>query len=216
MGNVHQHKGPPLEQMTTQQLYAEVRVNAATSKPVETSLSSSNEARALTTTEFQQAIQALNTRIDDFQRKNDHACGNWRGQRGGRGGGGGSLGDFNRKGRGKGQGGNKRFRQPYDPEKYCDRHKNRGHSTEECILLKREAHEAAASNQHANTSNYQANYRSNFNRPQYSATVTRLIVNNTEIQRSDPQDWIVDSAANAYSHRSTKIYTIIASIQIKY
>ena len=40
-------KGPQLEQMSTQQLYAEVRVNAARAKPVETSSStssSSNEA----------------------------------------------------------------------------------------------------------------------------------------------------------------------------
>ena len=40
-------KGPQLEQMSTQQLYAEVRVNAASAKPEETSSStssSSNEA----------------------------------------------------------------------------------------------------------------------------------------------------------------------------
>ena len=74
-------KGSQLEQMSTQQLYAEVRVNAANAKLAESSSSSSNEARALTTTEFQQAIQAFSTRIDIFQRGNGNnvrGYGNWR------------------------------------------------------------------------------------------------------------------------------------------
>ena len=50
-------KGPQLEQMSTQQLYAEVRVNAANAKPAEASSSSSNEVRVLTTTEIKQAIK---------------------------------------------------------------------------------------------------------------------------------------------------------------
>src|SRR5436305_6824472 len=198
-------KGPQLEQMSTQQLYSEVRVNAARVKPSEATTSSSNEAKALSTVEFHQAIQALNTRIDSYQRGRGRGN-SWRGTtRGGRGG---SRGGFNRGsgyrgGRG-GRGGrgsgdrNKRPRLPYDPEKYCERHNNRGHSTEECLTLKRESAEKSTSNnnQHANIGNYQPS----FTRPrQYTADVTRLIVQSTEIQStSDPQAWIVDTAANAY------------------
>jgi hypothetical protein len=118
-------KGPQLEQMSTQQLYAEVRVNSDQVKPAETS-STSNEVKALTTTEFQQAIQALNTRIDGFQRGNgNNGRGRGNGFRGGRGGGrGGSRGGFNsggRGGRGGGRGGRSRRAKPlYDPEKYCN------------------------------------------------------------------------------------------------
>ena len=43
-------KGPQLEQMSTQQLYAEVRVNAARVKPAD---APSHEAKALMMTEFQ-------------------------------------------------------------------------------------------------------------------------------------------------------------------
>ena len=54
-------KGPQLERITTQQLYAEVRVNAARNKPPEKPVDiSTPEAKALTT-ELQQAIKALNT-----------------------------------------------------------------------------------------------------------------------------------------------------------
>ena len=54
-------KDSQLEQMSTQQLYAKIRVNIANAKLTESSSFSSNEARALTTTEFQQAIQAFHT-----------------------------------------------------------------------------------------------------------------------------------------------------------
>ena len=60
-------KGPQLETMSTQQLYAEVRVNAGRIKPVEPV---PNEVKALKT-EFQQSLQALSTRFDNFQRNND-------------------------------------------------------------------------------------------------------------------------------------------------
>ena len=45
-------KGSQLEQISTQQLYAKVRVNAANAKLTESSSFSSNEARALITIEF--------------------------------------------------------------------------------------------------------------------------------------------------------------------
>src|SRR5271170_1316997 len=60
-------KGPQLETMSTQQLYAEVRVNAGRIKPVEPV---PKEVKALQT-EFQQSLQALSTRFDNFQRNND-------------------------------------------------------------------------------------------------------------------------------------------------
>src|SRR5436305_12644447 len=117
-------KGPQLEQMSTQQLYSEVRVNAARVKPSEATTSSSNEAKALSTVEFHQAIQALNTRIDSYQRGRGRGN-SWRGTtRGGRGG---SRGGFNRgSGYRGGRGGrdsgdrNKRPRLSYDLEKYCE------------------------------------------------------------------------------------------------
>ena len=116
-------KGPQLEQMSTQQLYAEVRVNAANAKPAEASSFSSNEVRVLTTTEFKQAIQALKTRIDSSQRNNGLTSG-----------------------RGNGRGRSTRSRLPNHPNKYCEKHGNRGHNTEECLMLKRRAC-AAAGNQ---------------------------------------------------------------------
>ena len=114
-------KSPQLEQMSTQQLYAEVRVNAANAKLAESSSSSSNEARALTKTEFQQAIQALSTRIDIFQRENGNSGrgrGNWRGRGDGREG---TRGGYNNGNRGGGRGG-KRSKLSYDSNKYCERH----------------------------------------------------------------------------------------------
>ena len=56
-------KGPQLEHMTTQQLYAEVRVNAARNKPA-VKPADTSEAKALTT-DLQHAIQALSTRFGD-------------------------------------------------------------------------------------------------------------------------------------------------------
>jgi len=60
-------KGPQLETMSTQQLYAEVRVHAGRIKLVEPV---PNEVKALQT-EFQHSLQALITRFDNFQRSND-------------------------------------------------------------------------------------------------------------------------------------------------
>jgi hypothetical protein len=198
-------KGPQLEQMSTQQLYAEVRVNAARIKPADTP---SNEAKALMTTEFQQAIHALNTKIDGLQRGISNG-GRGNGNR--YGGKGRNRGDSNggrrggsrrggRGGRGGRSGNSRRYRHPYDPNKYCELHDRRGHSTEECWTANREARETESSNQHADSSNYQSRYQPSFNRPrQFSAKATRLIVNSTEIEHtSDPQAWIIDSAANAY------------------
>jgi len=60
-------KGPQLETMSTQQLYAEVRVNAGRMKPVE---SAPNETKAFHS-ELQKSMNALATRLDNFQRNND-------------------------------------------------------------------------------------------------------------------------------------------------
>jgi len=56
-------KGPQLDAILTQQLYAEVRVNAGRIKLVKLV---PNEVKALQT-EFQQSLQALSTRFDNFQ-----------------------------------------------------------------------------------------------------------------------------------------------------
>src|SRR6202045_208633 len=71
-------KGPQLETMSTQQLYAEVRVNAGRVKPVEPV---PNEVKALHT-ELQQSLQALATRFDNYQRNNDDGRSNGEGERG--------------------------------------------------------------------------------------------------------------------------------------
>jgi gag-polypeptide of LTR copia-type len=82
-------KGLQLKSMSTQQLHAEVRVNAAKIKSAETFLIYSDEVRALrSTVDFQQIIQDLNSRIDKLQ-QNSGTNGNgnrneWRdGRRGG-------------------------------------------------------------------------------------------------------------------------------------
>src|SRR5271154_2337467 len=115
-------KGPQLETMSTQQLYAEVRVNAGRINPVEPI---PNEVKALQT-EFQQSLQALSTRFDNFQRNNDG--------RNGEGGRGSNKGNFrnsrrnddNDNNRRKGKNTSRR-RYPYDTNKSCELH-GRGHS----------------------------------------------------------------------------------------
>ena len=189
-------KGPQLETMSTQQLYAEVRVNAGRIKPVEPV---PNEVKALQT-ELQQSLQAFVTRFDNFQRSND-------GRSNGKGG---RKGNFRNNGRNnrhgndnrrKGKNNKSRQRYPYDTNKSCELH-GRGHSTDECITLKRQAHKQQSSgrNQHNQQRNTYGDYQPNFNNRQFTATVTRLSVNNTQIARTsaDPFAWIVDSAANAF------------------
>src|SRR5271154_2128993 len=137
-------KGPQLETMSTQQLYAEVRVNAGRIKPVEPV---PNEVKALKT-EFQQSLQSLSTRFDNFQRNN----GGGNNSKGGRGG---NKGNFRNNGRNNSNGNNsgrkgknnknrRHGRYPYDTNKSCELH-GRGHSTEECITLKKQAREQQSS-----------------------------------------------------------------------
>src|SRR5579871_5890119 len=115
--------------MSTRQLYAEVRVNIARTKPVDTP----NEAKALTT-ELQQAIQALTTRFEGFQQRKGNRHRN-QGEFGGKSGG---------KHEGNGERGGRRSRRcgksklPYHSDRYCKQHDIRGHSTEECRLAKKE------------------------------------------------------------------------------
>jgi hypothetical protein len=151
-------KGPQLETMSTQQLYAEVRVNAAKIKPVEPL---PDEVKALKT-EFQQSLHALSTRFDNFQRNNDN----------GEGGRGNSRGnshnndrndDNNNSGR-KGKNNNRR-RNPYDTNKSCELH-GRGHSTEDCNTLKRQAREQQSSGNNQQRNNY-GGYQPNFNNRQF-------------------------------------------------
>ena len=186
-------KGPQLEQMSTQQLYAEVRVNAArlksADKPADTS---SSEAKALTT-ELQQAIQALSTRFDG--RSNNWNKSKAKGQNQGQ-----NQGQHGKNGGNHGRNqkrGNKRPKFPYEPDKYCKHHKMRGHSTEDCHMAKRERE-----NQHNSfnsNSNFKSSYQPNFNRPrEYNVNTTRLIVNSTIAEHRDLHAWIVDSAANAH------------------
>src|SRR5271154_1199550 len=106
-------KGPQLETMSTQQLYAEVRVNAGRIKAVEPV---PNEVKAL---QSQQSLQALSTRFDNFQR-NDDGRNNDKGGRGSNRGNSRNNGhdnDNRRKG-------NKtsRRRYPYDTNKSCEIH----------------------------------------------------------------------------------------------
>jgi gag-polypeptide of LTR copia-type len=119
--------GPQLETMSKQQLYAEVRVNAGRTKSTETL---PNEVAALQT-DSRQSIQALNTRMDSFQRGNRGNGDRGQGE-GGQGGKSGSPGGFNggnRRGRGRGRwNNNRKTRYPYDTNKSREIH-GRGHST---------------------------------------------------------------------------------------
>ena len=190
-------KGPQLETMSTQQLYAEVRVNAGRIKPVEPV---PNEAKALQT-EVQQSLQALATRFDKFQRNNDR-------RNNGKGGRGSNKGNFRNNGRNNGNNNNsgqkgknnRSSRQyPYDTNKSCELH-GRGHSTDECITFKKQAREQQSSgrNQHNQQRNTYGDYQPNFNNHQFTANVTHLFVNIQIARTSDPFAWIVDSAANAF------------------
>jgi hypothetical protein len=187
-------KGPQLEQMSTQQLYAEVRVNAARIKPIDKPADTSG-AKALTT-ELQQAIQALTTQ---FGRNNN----NGNKSKGGK-----SQtqdqnqGQHDRRGRNRRRNqkhGNRRGKFPYDPDKYCKFHDARGHNTDECHAAKRDRHNQSGNTNQSN-SNFKSPYQPNFNKPRdFSVNTMRLIVNSTAAEQArDPCAWIVDSAANAY------------------
>jgi hypothetical protein len=169
-------KGPQLETMSTQQLYAEVRVNAGRIKPVEPVL---NEVKALQT-EFQQSFQALATRFDNFQRNNDGRS-NGKGGRGSNKGGRNSCNNGRNNGNGnnfgrQGKNNKNRLRYLYDTNKSCELH-GRGHSTEECITLKKQAREQQSSsgrNQQNQQRNTYGDDQPNFNNRQFTANVTRL------------------------------------------
>ena len=168
-------KGPQLEQMTTQQLYAEVRVNAARIKPVDKT-AEAPEAKALTT-DFQQVLQALNTRFFSSQDGNKSKG---KGQNQDYGKQGRNRKNQHWQGRGQGQQNGKRRRSPYNPDKYCKHHKRHGHSTEECHAAKRERR----SNQDSYpNSNFKSLYQPNFDKPRdFSVNTMRLIVNSTAVE----------------------------------
>src|SRR5271170_3287994 len=71
-------KGAQLKTMSTQKLYAEVRVNTGRIKHIEPV---PNEVKALQT-ELQQSLQALATRFDSFQRNNYDGHSNGKGEGG--------------------------------------------------------------------------------------------------------------------------------------
>ena len=175
--------------MTTQQLYAEVRFNAARNKLSETSIDiSAPEAKALTT-ELQQPIKALNVRFDgwnnDRNKSKPGKC-RYQGQNH-------QQGKYSK--RRKYQGCSQRRRQwPYDPDKYCKFHNRRGHSSEECHAAKQDRRNEP------NKTNFGSSYRPSFEKPrEFSVNITRLMVNTaTAVHTGDPHAWIIDSAANAY------------------
>jgi transposase InsO family protein len=195
-------KGPQLETMSTQQLYAEVRVNAGRIKPLEPV---PNEVKALKT-EFQQSFQSLSTRFDNFQRNNENRSNGKGGRRSNRGN---SRNRFRNNGRNNGNGNNsgrkgknnksnRRSRYPYDTNKSCELH-GRGHNTDECITLKKQAREQSSSGNQQQRNTY-GDYQPNFNNRQFTANVTRMAANNTQMARpkADPSAWIIDSAADAF------------------
>src|SRR5271170_6430790 len=170
-------KGPQLETMSIQQLYAEVRVNAGRIKPVE--LPVPNEVKALHT-EFQQSFQVLSTRFDNFQRNNDGRNNGKRG-RGNNNKGNSCNNDRNigNNSSRKGKNNKNRRRYPYDTNKSCKLH-GRGHSTEECITLKKQAREQQSSSGRNQQRNTYGDYQLNFNR-QFIANVTHLSIRNVQI-----------------------------------
>jgi hypothetical protein len=148
-------KGPQLETMSTQQLYAEVRVNAGRIKPVEPV---PNEVKALKT-EFQQSFQSLSTRFDNFQRNNDNGEGGRGSNRGNSRNNGRNNDNDNRR---KGKNNRSRHQYPYDTNKSCELH-GRGHSTEDCNTLKRQAREQQSSSGRNQQRNTYGDYQPNFN-----------------------------------------------------
>jgi hypothetical protein len=176
-------------------------------------------------TEFTQSLQSLSTRFDNFQRNNDDRS-NGKGGRGSNGGNsrnnGRNNGNGNNSGR-KGKNNKNRRRYPYDTNKSCELH-GRGHSTDECITLKKQAREQQSSsgrNQHNQQRNTYGDYQPNFSNRQFTANVTRLSVNNTQIARTnaDPSAWIIDSAADAFitpfKERLRNYHTFKEEVEVK-
>jgi len=188
-------KGPNLELMSTQQLYAEVRVNAARIKSASTNNDLSTEAKALST-DLQQVLNAFNTRFDGFERNNkfrNQSRGN-KSKSGYRSQSQSQNGGKKPKNGQRNQRSSKRFKQPYDSDKYCEWHGSRGHNTNECRAAKREATNQQATPSDSTKSTYQPNFNRSF-----SVNTTRLIVHTMKTDHtSDPRSWIIDSAANAY------------------
>jgi hypothetical protein len=196
-------KGPQLEQMSTKQLYAEVRVDAARNKQQTEKSVDVSEAKALTS-ELQQVIQALNTRFDGRNNGNkSKGKGQFNQSQ--------NQGNYGRKRKrgqnyNQGQRSGKKRRYPYDAYKYCTRHDVRGHSIDECHTAKRERRQQQQSANSCNTnpnSNFKSSYQLNFNRSRdYTVNTMRLIVNATAAESTeytgDSHAWIVDSAGNAY------------------
>jgi hypothetical protein len=94
-------------------------------------------------------------------------------------------------------------RPEFDPNKYCIRCSKQGHDINSCwtAAREREATNIGNSGTTANQSESSSDrpYQPSFSRPLFTAKVTRLIANSTEVQPAkNPYEWIVDSAANAY------------------
>src|SRR4030095_4599019 len=125
--------------------------------------------------------------------------GNYRG-RGGNRGNSGSGGRGGKKG-GSFRGGKKDRNPDFDPNKYCTRHEAQGHDLKHCRTAAREKELEKQGVEEGSNGTKQSDrtYQPNFSRAYpMSAKVTRLIANTTEIElKSDPNKWIVDSAANA-------------------
>ena len=195
-------KGPQLETMSTQQLYAEVRVNAGRIKPVEPV---PNEVKALQT-ELQQSLQASPLDLTTFQRNNRNNDGSATAK---------EVEETIKatlatmvetmamvmtivvKAKTTKIGDDIPMTR-ISPVNYTE-----GDTVRMSVLHSRGR--LANSSRHlakistiSNETTY-GDYQPNFNNRQFTANVTRLSVNNTQIARtSDPSAWIMDSAANAF------------------
>ena len=134
-------KGSQLAMMSMQQLYAEVRVNIGV-KEVKPPIH--DEAKALTT------VRQYNTDRGRRCRKRNNKD------------------DIDNHG---GQDKGKRHRSrkekfPYDPNKICELH-GCGHSTDECIVLRKRRNETVSQQSSSN----RGDYNPNFNRPSLNANV---------------------------------------------
>ena len=181
-----QAKGNTLRDMSTAELFAEVRAidaGKSHSKPKPTEPNSlSDQAKAL--------YSNFNAQRGRFNRGN-YRGGNRSGNRGS------SRGKGSSRGRGHGRHNGKKS-VDFDPNKFCTVHNRQGHDAMHC-------RKAASEKEHEENGGHGSKqsdrpYQPNFVPPyQMSVRVTRLIANNTEIESTrDPHKWIVDSAANAY------------------
>ena len=180
-----------------------------------------SQATETAISEQSQEVKALVSRFDGGSRSRD---GNrkWKRNRDGNKGGGQNHGKPYRGGKNGGNNGgkNRGRRSSFNPHKFCVTHQAQGHDESECRKAAREKYGNNGNNNGNGNGNGNGNngsrqtrsetYQPNFTQPSFPysvntinhiVNVTRFIdINSTEISPLlGDSDWIIDSAANAYT-----------------